>query len=267
MDKAHIQTEQQLKALEKELKKIYKGTLLEVLDACRAQYKQLKEEDTAEARKELKRLETLLRKVSVEATKTNGLAMEMLQTQLGKVVDINNTFAYAQILDIFEAEGLSMSYNLLDRAAIAVILKGDAFKEVAIDAFEDKARIYTGLRRAMAQSLITGEGADKMSSRIQKVMENEYFEAMRIARTETTKAQNSSRDAHYKQAQELGIEIKKKWVATKDERTRDSHKALDGKIIDYDKEFKNGCKFPGVGPGKEVINCRCTFTAVFDEED
>lgn len=60
-----------------------------------------------------------------------------------------------------------------------------------------------------------------------------------------------------------------KWVTSKDERVRDSHKALDGRIFEWDK----GAEGPDVDPtvrGKrpgEDFNCRCTAAPVLEDID
>lgn len=58
----------------------------------------------------------------------------------------------------------------------------------------------------------------------------------------------------------------KTWLATLDGRTRHTHAALDGVSEETDKEFSNGCMYPGDpnGPPKEVYNCRCTLIADVD---
>ncbi len=62
-------------------------------------------------------------------------------------------------------------------------------------------------------------------------------------------------------AQSMGLEVKKKWLATLDARTRSSHGHLDGECIDLDEKFSNGLEFPGDPDGSpgEVYNCRCTM--------
>lgn len=61
----------------------------------------------------------------------------------------------------------------------------------------------------------------------------------------------------------------KTWFATLDGRTRHSHAALDGTSVETDKEFSNGCMFPGDpnGPPSEIYNCRCTLIADVDGVD
>lgn len=84
--------------------------------------------------------------------------------------------------------------------------------------------------------------------------------AQRIARTESTGATN------YGAVQALKDEGRthKKWVATKDKRTRPEHVQADGQIVPVDGEFEVG-GYRLVMPGDPsasahlVINCRCTI--------
>ena len=67
----------------------------------------------------------------------------------------------------------------------------------------------------------------------------------------------------------MGIKVKKQWVATLDNRTRHSHRALDGQIVDYNKPFISslGSKmmYPADKSGAkagDLYNCRCTMITV-----
>ena len=93
--------------------------------------------------------------------------------------------------------------------------------------------------------------------------------AIRTARTAVTGAQNAGRMDSYVAAEKMGIKVRKEWLATIDGRTRHSHAMLDGKVVDKDKKFGNGCMFPGDpnGPPWEVYNCRCTLIAAVDGVD
>ena len=60
-------------------------------------------------------------------------------------------------------------------------------------------------------------------------------------------------------ASDEGFDIKKKWEAILDNRTRESHQELDGTVIPLDKEFKEGLsrpRDPNAEP-EEIYNCRC----------
>ena len=67
----------------------------------------------------------------------------------------------------------------------------------------------------------------------------------------------------------MGIEVRKRWVATLDSRTRPTHRQLDGEAADVEGKFPNGCRFPGdpQGPAAEVWNCRCTLVSDLDGYD
>ena len=54
------------------------------------------------------------------------------------------------------------------------------------------------------------------------------------------------------------------WLATLDERTRHTHRDLDGMTVPMEEEFPNGCMEPGDPNGgpEEVFNCRCSMRAV-----
>lgn len=67
----------------------------------------------------------------------------------------------------------------------------------------------------------------------------------------------------------MGISLKQEWVATLDNRTRHSHRQLDGEKVDVGAKFSNGCRFPGDSdaPYAETMNCRCTLVAVIDGID
>ena len=65
--------------------------------------------------------------------------------------------------------------------------------------------------------------------------------------------------------QELGVKMTKNWVATEDDRTRETHAAADGQTVKLDADFEVGdaeLEFPSDpnGPPEEVINCRCAVT-------
>ena len=76
-----------------------------------------------------------------------------------------------------------------------------------------------------------------------------------------TDAENKARlDAMYR-AEDMGNSLTKIWIATLDNRTRDSHAALDGAEIALDEIFDNGCSRPRDpnGTPAEVCNCRCSL--------
>lgn len=78
-----------------------------------------------------------------------------------------------------------------------------------------------------------------------------------IARTEAVAGANR---AALIKAKESGVVSGKRWLATKDSRTRPEHAALDGVEVGIDEPFPNGLQHPG------EPNCRCSTTFVVDME-
>jgi len=120
------------------------------------------------------------------------------------------------------------------------------------------------LQSVTLQAILQGESIPNMARRIARdLTEINRKSSIRYARTATTSAENAGRIDSYKRAESMGIEMLKEWMATADDRTRDSHIALDGVKVGVDDVFPNGCAFPGdpSGPASEVWNCRCTLIA------
>lgn len=91
-----------------------------------------------------------------------------------------------------------------------------------------------------------------------------------VARTEAMASLNASQYEAMRQAIDSGAvsrqDVRRVWVATKDKRTRDTHRALDGESVGIDQPFSNGLQYPGdpAGPVSEIVNCRCTMLMRID---
>lgn len=81
-----------------------------------------------------------------------------------------------------------------------------------------------------------------------------------IARTETGSAVNFAQQEGARQvARQTNLNMRKRWISSRDERVRDSHEAVDGEEVGLEDRFSNGLLYPldTAGPPGEVINCRC----------
>lgn len=126
---------------------------------------------------------------------------------------------------------------------------------------------------SIAQSILQGESISNTASRLMKVLNMDEGMAVRAARTAMTSAENAGRTDSYRRARALGIELEQEWLATTDERTRTSHRELDGQHVPVGSVFRvpsNGhtLRFPGdpEADGSETWNCRCTLVAWFPED-
>lgn len=76
-----------------------------------------------------------------------------------------------------------------------------------------------------------------------------------IARTETLRSSNQGLREMWYQARDndlLPADVKREWIATLDDRSRDEHEEIDGEQVGLDESFSVG-EEPGESP-----NCRCS---------
>lgn len=117
------------------------------------------------------------------------------------------------------------------------------------------------MNQQVLQGILQGESMDKIAKRFSKVLNMNETSAMRNARTAVTYAENQGRLDSMKAAEEKGTVLVKVWSATHDNRTRDSHKEVDGHERPLDERFENGCLEPGdpSAEPEEIYNCRCAL--------
>jgi SPP1 gp7 family putative phage head morphogenesis protein len=117
-------------------------------------------------------------------------------------------------------------------------------------------RINKDIQEILTTSEKEGIGNKQVADKIkQKFNQLETWEARRIARTEINAANNLI--AHNELLSNDLVDYKM-WVATSDNRTRDTHRELNGEITRIGHTFSNGLQYPGDHNGelKEFINCR-----------
>jgi SPP1 gp7 family putative phage head morphogenesis protein len=99
---------------------------------------------------------------------------------------------------------------------------------------------------------------------LDRIMDNSAFDEARaqtIARTETTRISNGVRLESASIAQsETGRTMRKRWISSRDDRTRDSHLANDdGEYYPLDHVWATGSGVP------DEPNCRCVLTFKADD--
>lgn len=121
------------------------------------------------------------------------------------------------------------------------------------------------MNSSVLQGILQGESMNDIAKRLLPIVDNNVNSALRNARTLVTQAENSGRLDSYKALEEEGAVLKKVWMATSDDRTREAHAELDGQERDVDEPFEdidgNELMFPA-DPDAEpetVYNCRCTM--------
>ena len=165
-------------------------------------------------------------------------------------------------------EGVNFGFTLYDENTVARLLRDNPQMLPKAKVKKDKAYTWYNqlVNNCVTQGIIQGEGIAAIARRIGETTGERTKSAMlRNARTAFTGAQNAGRIEALHQAQALGINVKKRWMATFDARTRDAHADLDGQIQEVDDPFESSLgkiMFPGdpkARPGN-VYNCRCMVT-------
>lgn len=129
-----------------------------------------------------------------------------------------------------------------------------------------KQRIATVIK----QGIDANEGTAEIAKRIKDAYADfSRYRSFVIARTEVGAA---SGFASHASAKQTGLQIRKQWVSSRDDRVRDSHNVgtgIDGEIREMDELYSNGCMFPGdpAGPPEEVIQCRCVENYLSQEPE
>ena len=130
------------------------------------------------------------------------------------------------------------------------------------------------IRMHITQGIMSGEGYSKIAKALRDDLGMAKAQSVRVARTETGRALSQAGLDSATVAKDNGLDMKKRWYATKDTRTRDTHRHLDGTSVDIEDNFhSSGCVGPapklfiGVASAKENINCRCKLLYYIDEDE
>lgn len=123
------------------------------------------------------------------------------------------------------------------------------------------------VKQEVTQGIIQGKGYVKIAQGIQDRCEISAYKALRIARTETHRVTSTARQIAFERteqaAETLNLKVRKVWISAIDNRTRDSHLTMNGKLADQQGYYTLPSGVRTLGPGlsgipEEDINCRCT---------
>ena len=130
------------------------------------------------------------------------------------------------------------------------------------------------IRMHITQGIMSGEGYSKIAKALRDDLGMAKAQSIRVARTETGRTLSQAGLDSAMVAKDNGLDMKKRWYATKDTRTRDTHRHLDGTSVDIEDNFhSSGCVGPapklfvGVASAKENINCRCKLLYYINEDE
>ena len=279
-DKVHRLTDEKLEEMEKRLSAIYSRAEKEIQKTADEYFSKFAKQD--EAKRKLleqgkitedaykkwrkgkvmygKRFTEMKEQCAKQLLNVNQTALAYVNGELPEVYAINYNALAGSV------DGLGgYSFTLVDADTVRNLAVTDTSllpcKE--LDPAKDIPWNMKKINAETLQGILQGESMDKIAKRLRNVQEMNKTQAIRTARTIVTGAENKGRQDSYARAEADGIILQKEWLATNDGRTRHSHAALDGAIVDQDKKFDNGLMYPGDPSGRpeEVYNCRCTLVA------
>lgn len=200
-------------------------------------------------------------------TTSNEEASALINDTTRSVYQLNKNWSAYMIEEGHKDDKVQVAFNLVNENTLARLSKRKNQVSFRITGIKHTADYNWNQRliiTALEQGIMQGESAYKIADRFEAVMGRNHSAAVRNARTAITSAQNGGRLDTYKEAANMGIKIKKRWLATQDERTRESHVEIDGETVELDEDFSNGLNYPAdpLGEPCEVYNCRCTMVSV-----
>ena len=279
-DKAHRLTDEKLEEMEKRLSAIYSraektvqkkmAAYAKSIDEKSAEllqaYKDAETEDEKrKAKKEYirfyrqvvksKEFSALSSNIADNLYKANVEASEYINSQTPSIYALNYNYINAEMakdIDGFKPQKITE----------AEAEKYSGYTQQTIDRKKDTAWNKDNLKKSVIAGslLLLGAYAIMKRSANSTVEKNRNSASMHNSGMGTDAENKARLDGMYR-AEDMGNSITKIWIATLDNRTRDSHAALDGAEIALDEIFDNGCSRPRDPNGalSEICNCRCSL--------
>ena len=300
MDKARRYTDKELKKLERRLKKEYSSAEKELKKKWK-EYMAMVEKEIkpyqsaydlalkAGTKEQISKAKSALENIKRDFTLSSPRYKEMIDSLTGQMANVNETaLAYIndKVPDLYIVNHNAIAPTAKSFGIDFTIINKNTLKNVAmakslplpkkLNIAKDKRWNEKFINSQVLQGILQGEPMDKIANRIfpeivrkADVSKKGWFKrceqsAIRNARTLVTQAENGGRLDSYHELEDMGTVLKKRWIATADERTRESHLLLDGEEVNLDEPFSNELMYPGdpSGDPSEVYNCRCSMETV-----
>lgn len=197
-----------------------------------------------------KRYKEMIEDTTDRISRANQIALDYVNEQTSSIYAVN----YNGSKEV--ANKYKMNFTQVDEHTVK-----NLFLQKHINVNKDKKWNSKRLNSSVLQGILQGESMDKIAKRIMPICDGNKESAIRNARTMVTQAENRGRLDGYKELEQDGLLLMKEWVATEDDRTRESHLEINGEEVGTNEEFSNGLMYPADpnGDASEVYNCRCTM--------
>ena len=286
-DFAHDYTDEQLKQLEQRITDTYRSVYNELSAKAKDYFDKFKERDEAQqallnegliTKQEYaqwrlaqmgrgKRFEAMRDEAAERLTHANEIAVDYINGRTPDIFAVNrNHMAYG-----LEKEYGDISFTLMDEYTAKKLIteQPDLLPPPKIDIPKDLRWNRKLISAELTSGILQGESVKELADRFQSVTDANRVSAIRNARTSFTAAENAGRQDSFNAAAKMGIKVTKRWIATKDDRTRHSHQKLDGQTVPYNEPFVSVLGSEMMYPGdrsnavpEDIYNCRCSMRTV-----
>ena len=261
-----------ISSYEKEIVKIYSSSLKEIKSQIAAMYEKYGDKVEYSDMVSYNRLKNLESQI---ADQIKQLTNDTIKNTKEKLNFFFSESYYLTSYAIEKAVGIDLGFGLLDPLVIEASWKNELSKIKWTESMQEHAQKFMkDIREELTRGLIEGKGYGKIASAITERTGITAGKVLRIVRTEGHRVQSAGSLLAYDKTQaaadRLGLKTVKVWVATLDNRTRDTHQQMDGQEADAEGmfTFPGGEKTPAPGiqgPPEEIINCRCTTIMQFKD--
>lgn len=293
-DPAHVETDDVIARLERRIVRIFSAAASEVREQAEAYFASFEAEDKQQKAKldagkiteqayiqwrltkiaRGKRFEALQKQLAERMTNAHEVAIAYVNDATPGVYSLNRNYAAYTI----EKNHGDIGFTLWNEQTVRKLVKEQPDlmpyypPEKAVERGIDLANGKLKIMEYTRQGILMGESLPGIAKRLMdNLPKMDRTAAIRAARTAMTRAQNAGRQDSYEYAAQMGIKVRKRWMATRDFHTRHAHGDADSQVVDYNEPFQVGGQdakhpvellmFPGDeslgASGWNLYNCRC----------
>ena len=235
------------------------------------------------ARKDTENLQSIIYQIKYQEAIKKELEsyLKVLHSKNFNTVDeyLKECYEQAHIGTLFDlqGQGIPLILPLDQEQMISAITLNSKLSEPLYNALGYNVdALKLDVLREISRGIAQGLSYQEMARNLKNVTNVDYNKTLRIAKTEGHRIQQEATYNVQKRAIAKGAKVVKQWDSTLDGKTRPTHRALDGQIVDVDEYFKSESGYKALYPGgfgipSEDCNCRCCILqraewALSDEE-
>lgn len=256
-DQALLRVEETNKAIAR----VYLTTMREIEDELKTFFDTIDPSWSEEY--QAQRLSMIFNSCNARLAELSNMAQQRIEAAfLGTYQDTFNNYVY-NLTDFLPEGSPILPFSIASESTIMAELS-PKIGQFAVTSMQQS------LREAVSVSLTKGDGVAGLMARLEETFGSGMSNYATVARTELLKAYSIAQDESLRQARELGIKFKYKWLAANQPgRTRESHLKMNGKYATHFTEEGDPIFYVGAshGPGPRLlvgadqaaqcVNCRC----------